>query len=435
MVSEIYEIAYSAANNRLCLFTGTGFSKALTDDKAPSWQSLLEQACDELGSENKIKNSLFPEDGSNPLSLEEAAQVIYTEYQKEGLDLHKKIAEIIAEIKCSGDNESIKAFFKERIVKVITTNYDKLIENIVPPHECQSIVPGLPIPRSSAKVKVYHVHGSIDSPKNMVVTSDDYFNFINHDSYFSKKLSSLLYENAIVILGYSLGDTNLKAIINEYRHFSQENFISSSMFLISKNKVEPYLKDYYFVCYGIRVLDQQSIHDFFEKLNKKIAEVESRLESSRKNIEKVLNKKAEFSTDFLRVEQNFYEITASLSAIGISIQNKKAMKMFGKIIKEKIELTKESGAWDQYVHLANWLIHLGGILEIKGTILEENYLNAVTYSMENMSRKLIIGRSWYAYKAWEAKWSSIMVSNRTMLKKHVEQEINTPDSLNIVNLM
>lgn len=31
-MSEIYEIAYAAANNRLCLFTGTGFSKALNDN-------------------------------------------------------------------------------------------------------------------------------------------------------------------------------------------------------------------------------------------------------------------------------------------------------------------------------------------------------------------------------------------------------------------
>ena len=81
-MNEIYEIAYSAVTNRLCLFTGTGFSKALTKNKVPSWQELLEKVCDELSGLEKIKQSLFPDNGKNPLSLEEAAQVIYIEYQK-----------------------------------------------------------------------------------------------------------------------------------------------------------------------------------------------------------------------------------------------------------------------------------------------------------------------------------------------------------------
>ncbi len=40
-MSEYIEIAYAAATHRLCFLTGTGFSKAVSDGKAPSWQSLL----------------------------------------------------------------------------------------------------------------------------------------------------------------------------------------------------------------------------------------------------------------------------------------------------------------------------------------------------------------------------------------------------------
>ncbi|WP_223842444.1 hypothetical protein [Proteus mirabilis] len=58
-MNEIYEIAYSAAANRLCLFTGTGFSKALTNNKALGWQSLLEKACDKLDGLNKVKKITF----------------------------------------------------------------------------------------------------------------------------------------------------------------------------------------------------------------------------------------------------------------------------------------------------------------------------------------------------------------------------------------
>src|SRR5690606_382012 len=111
----------------------------------------------------------------------------------------------------SAGNVHVAKFFSERQFRVVTTNYDKLAEELTGESECQSIAPGLPIPRSSANVKVYHVHGSIDSPENMVITSEDYFKFINGDSYFSRKLSTVLHENTVVILGYSLGDTNLKA--------------------------------------------------------------------------------------------------------------------------------------------------------------------------------------------------------------------------------
>lgn len=432
-MNSIYEVAYAAVTNRLCLFTGTGFSKALTSNKAPSWQELLEDACDSLGGIEKIKDSLFPENKKNPLSLEEAAQVIYIEYQKKEQDLHTKLAETIRKIKLSDDNKPIQDFLKNRSLKIITTNYDKLAEEIIPLKDSQSLAPGLPIPKSQAKVKIYHVHGSIDSPPNMVVTSDDYFKFINYESYFSKKLSSIIYENTVVILGYSLGDTNLKAIINEYKKFSKENVIGSSMFLVSRSKVEIYLKEYYFHCYGIRVLDEMDIHDFFNQLNKKITEVERKAENSLANIRKVIYDNHHFTKDYLRVEHNFYEIIVSLSAIGILLTDQRALKMIERIISDKIELTGENSAWEQYVHLANWLIYLATIIEIKNTSLEEIFHTALSHSMRNMSKDLKFGYSWHAYKSWESKWSSIIVSNRLMIRKYVTEKLKTSDAINIVS--
>lgn len=108
----------------------------------------------------------------------------------------------------------------------------------------------------------------------MVVTSEDYFRFINRHSYFSNKLSTVLHENTIVILGYSLSDANLKAIINEYKVFSRDNVMSSNIFLISRGKLLQSIKDYYFYCFGIRVIDETEVSDFFRKLNEKIPEAQ-----------------------------------------------------------------------------------------------------------------------------------------------------------------
>lgn len=200
-MSDFLEIAFAAVSNRLCLFTGTGFSKAVTNNTAPSWQGLLEEICNLCSNPKEIKDSLFPASGKNPLSLDEAAQVLEIELLKLNKNIHIEIANLIKKIKLEGDNSKISSFLQSHSFRVITTNYDKLIEELTGSEKCQSLTPGLPIPRSSSDVKVYHVHGSTDSPNNMVVTSDDYFKFLNTDSYFSKKLSTILHENTVVILG------------------------------------------------------------------------------------------------------------------------------------------------------------------------------------------------------------------------------------------
>ncbi|MGE9804958.1 SIR2 family protein, partial [Escherichia coli] len=114
-----------------------------------------------------------------------------------------------------------------------------------------------------------------------------------------------------------------------------------------------------------------------DKLNSKIQDVQKRVEDSLENIEKVLSGKHSFSKSFLKVENNFYEIIMSLAAFGVLVTDAKAMNMIEKIIQEKIKLTSENSAWEQYVHLANWLIYLATIIEIKDTSLEKIYLKAV----------------------------------------------------------
>ncbi|WP_368859620.1 SIR2 family protein [Escherichia coli] len=93
---------------------------------------------------------------------------------------------------------------------------------------------------------------------------------------FSNKLSTVLHENTIVILGYSLSDANLKAIINEYKVFSRGNVMSSNIFLVSRGELLQPIKDYYFSCFGVRVIDKTEVSDFFRKLNDKIPEAKKK---------------------------------------------------------------------------------------------------------------------------------------------------------------
>ncbi|PVY55790.1 MULTISPECIES: SIR2 family protein [unclassified Simplicispira] len=431
-MSEYFEIAYATVSGKLCLFTGTGFSKAVTDNEAPSWQGLLESICDLTPEPASLKAALFPPGEKNVLSLEEAAQVIAIELSKVDKNIHEEIAARIRALTLKGDNSAVQDFLSKRTFKVATTNYDKLIEDLSGEADCHSLTPGLPIPRSQSRVKIYHVHGSIDSYENMVVTSDDYFRFINSESYFSRKLSTVLHENTVVIIGYSLGDNNLKAIISDYKGFSRSHVIGSNIFLISRSKVDQHIKDYYAHCYGIRVLDRIEVHDFFKSLNAALPEAEKRFAKSIDNIRKVVFENLSFKKDYLKIENSFFEIVSSLAAIGVSINDSRVVKALGDIIRSKTELTQESGAWVQYEHLARWLAYLSSILELKGTSIEQIYLEAACRSMKSMRKELYIGYSWHAYKSWSSRWPGIIASNRALIRKHIEANTTWPDALAVV---
>ena len=129
-MSNYFEIAYAAASGRICLFTGTGFSKAVTANAAPNWQGLLEALCPLLGSPqgDQLKLALFPTGRPPPLPLEEAAQIIDIELRKVGRTSHEEIANIIRALAPIGDNSPIMEFLQTNRDGGDTTNYSKKFE-------------------------------------------------------------------------------------------------------------------------------------------------------------------------------------------------------------------------------------------------------------------------------------------------------------------
>jgi hypothetical protein len=433
-MSHYFEIAYAAASRRLCLFTGTGFSKAVTANAAPGWQALLESLCGLLPapSNTNLKTALFPTGSPNPLPLEEAAQVIDIELQKIGKSAHDEIANIIRALALVGDNKPVTDFIEANTFEVVTTNYDKLFEQLALKAGPQTITPGLPIPRSAANIQVYHVHGSIDSPRNMVVTSDDYFRFLNSDSYFAKKLSTILHENTVVILGYSLGDTNLKTILSDYKGFSRTNVIGGNIFLVSRGSVDQHIKDYYAHSFAIRVIDQTEVLDFFRMVNASLPDAHKCVDTSKTNIKKVLYENHSFTDDYLKVETSFFEIISSISAVGVSLNGAEVVKLLGTIVDKKIGYTNTYGAWPQYGHLARWLTYLASLIDLAGTEIQDSFLKATLSSMETMSKGQELGYSWQAYRTWSAGWSSLTPGNRNLVRGFIQANTKRADALELV---
>lgn len=394
---------------------------------------MLEEVCDGLPEGADLKAALFPQEGDKPLSLEEAAQVIELKLSRHRRSINTEIKAIIESLSVKGEVDSVLSFFQQYAFRVVKTNYDKLSEELGGSDRVQSIAPGRPIPRASAPIKVYHVHGSIDSPENMVVTSDDYFRFMNSDSYFSRKLSTILHENTVVIIGYSLGDTNLKRIINDYKSFANDHVIGSNLFFVSRKKIDQIVKDFYFHSFGIRVVDDLEVGDFFARLNRSVPIVSKIVEKSLKSISNVIENGMRFKDTYIKLEDSFFRVIASLPAKGLSLKDPRVVEVIGDFLDRKRDFTLEPGAWEQYDHLASWLIHLGTVFDVANSTIKEIYLKAVRRSMITMSKEKRLGYSWQAYKLWLRGWASISAANRTMIREYINDQAIGAEAQLIVN--
>lgn len=432
-MSVYFEIAYAAAAGRLVLFTGTGFSMAITQGQAPSWGQLMKDLCTPLKQDKALKRELFPKDNQQQLSYEEIAQILELQYQREGLDFYQKIADMIGKLELKGDNAIISKFLSQIKFQAVTTNYDKLLQALLPEDACQTVCPGLPIPRSEAKATVYHIHGSIDLPKKMVVTSNDYFDFINTPFYFSKKLDTLLHESTVLIMGYSLGDANLKPILNSYKNIAQSQTSGGNLFFVSRSPIGKHLKDYYAHSYGIRVIDKREIHDLFKRLQKAYPAAKDCYDTHKTQIKDVLSQKTDFDDQYLRMENAIYEINAGLSALGYSRQDPAVVNMMATVIKAKVQLTKEDNAWDQYTHLAKWLVYLGNSMAMHDAAIASHFMDAVEHSLKTCSERFRHGFSYKAYQIWNDGWSNIMPTNREQISNHLFKKLEGTDAAHIVS--
>ncbi|WP_159885556.1 SIR2 family NAD-dependent protein deacylase [Acinetobacter dispersus] len=439
-MNHYFDIAYAAVNNRLCFITGAGFTKAITNQEAPTWEDLLRKLCNECDATGELEKKLFQsttkgkcpecnEEHEIPVSkpilpLDELAEIISSKLATNGLDIYDEIKKIIELLKLAGEYGNIEKFFKEQSFRVVTTNYDKLILQLCEEGECQTISPGMLIPRLRSKVKVYHVHGSIDVPNNMIVTSNNYFKFMNSENYFSKKLSTLLYENTIVILGYALNDNNLKSIFNNYKEFSKNTMASPNIILVTRRRIESHIKDLYKNTYNMRVLDGVEIDIFFKKLNDQIPKAENCKEASMKAIQRVMRNGSNrrYRKDYLRSSDSFFEIFNAMISSAYNFNTQEAQKKFLDIFEKKRSLTTEDGAWNQYRDLANWLTYFLMNIDISNFQNKDEFLEIIFHSLETMSEKLSLGYSWDAYLIWKRHWEDILKTNKELISKYMDSK-------------
>lgn len=110
--------------------------------------------------------------------------------------------------------EELKAIREIGPHALITTNYDRFLENLFP--EYTPVIGERVIRANYTSVgEIFKIHGCSTEPSSIVLTSDDYEEFRMKKKYLSAKLLTFFTEHPLVFLGYSAEDPNIKTMLSD----------------------------------------------------------------------------------------------------------------------------------------------------------------------------------------------------------------------------
>ncbi|WP_436866091.1 SIR2 family protein [Staphylococcus pseudoxylosus] len=225
-------------SNHPVLFIGTGLSLRYLNNSY-SWENLLQHICYQLTGNKEIfydyKDECQKEDSSYDFpALGEKIENLFNETLKNEREGNfKEINDEYYNLMEKGINISrfkiyISKLFKKlnfktefedefihmkkarkNIGSIVTTNYDKLVENLF---EFNPLI-GNQILLSNPYGSVYKIHGCVSQPDKIVLTSEDYNKFNTSYELIRAQLLSLFIHNPIIFLGYSINDENIRDIL------------------------------------------------------------------------------------------------------------------------------------------------------------------------------------------------------------------------------
>jgi hypothetical protein len=280
---------------------------------------------------------------------------------KEKKDFRDAVSEVVRSYDIDKETaKEIASFLKNhKTVKIISTNYDDLVQRLMLPNQCNSNYPGKPITNRDGMLEIYHIHGSALHAPGIVATTEDYYNFINSPTYFSRKIFTLMAEQTVLFLGYALGDPNLKAVLHEFRSSNSATLSRGNLFYVTNSPVPQYLKDHFEISFGLFVIDKSSIDQVLQGIEREFPEAEKQVTNAETNLKNVLSGTHDYTTKYLKSSKSLSHIISVANQTGQSIIQPRFIRMLSSVLEKKMTFTGEDRAWDQYGQLAEWLVYLG----------------------------------------------------------------------------
>jgi hypothetical protein len=237
----------SQFKNHPILFIGTGMNLRYLKDSY-NWDALLRKVAFELKGNNEYyldiksscnENSKYRYDKIATLLEKEFNTIlqndrdgkfknindIFYENMENNVNLSRfkiYITKLLENINFNENkNEEIQELKRVRknIGSIITTNYDTMAENIF---EFNPLI-GNDILLSNPYGSLYKIHGCVNHPDKVIITSGDYDLFEDKYELIRAQLLSLFIHNPIIFIGYNIGDENIKNILKTIFTYVEPN--------------------------------------------------------------------------------------------------------------------------------------------------------------------------------------------------------------------
>lgn len=221
------------------IFIGSGITQRYFKN-SPNWDQLLEKIWNEtnikqkyLSRYNQLKNESkddFTIYTQLADELEESFdQAFYDEkvkianlspeeaHDKKISPFRTKISSIFSKLEKRDNIEPEIYLFQSMLKKariIVTTNYDTFIESLLKSVDVRVGNKGLFNTSDSFNV-LYKIHGSVDDPSSIVITTNDYARWKRTSAIVNAKILSQLTESPILFLGYSLTDRNVQTLLKD----------------------------------------------------------------------------------------------------------------------------------------------------------------------------------------------------------------------------
>lgn len=200
---KIRYIKNAKDEDKLIIFVGAGISK---NSNLPDWDQLIKVFVNKLN---------YPINEGKELSSDDYLKIPQYYYNIFGNEEYKKVIREELDVERQ-PNDIHELIFKLNPKHIITTNYDRLLENTI--IEQRMLFDVISKDKDLLDFKkgnyIIKMHGDIKELDNIVLKENDYLNYSQNHILIETYIKSLLVSNTFLFIGYSLNDYNLKQIIS-----------------------------------------------------------------------------------------------------------------------------------------------------------------------------------------------------------------------------
>ncbi|MCH5261633.1 MAG: SIR2 family protein [Lachnospiraceae bacterium] len=314
------------------LFIGSGISKRYLYG-FPDWEGLLRDSFKSVNPDPYYYNRYveqFKREGNSPFEINtKLATIIENDFNAafyarkikikigntknpkwvdQGVSPYKMfLVSYFKKLKVNSDPlllQEIESFrlLKNKILAVITTNYDTFIESEILRDDYQVFCHQNELFSADSYniAEIYKIHGSVLDAKSLVITEKDYADFNSSRKLIIAKMLTLFAESPIIFMGYSFTDENIQHIIEDFLNcltVKELSIIGNHFVFISYKKGEKRLletKRTIFTSNKIEIPITEITTDnygaIYEKLNNIIPGIAaSRVRETRKIIKQIVD--------------------------------------------------------------------------------------------------------------------------------------------------